>query len=106
MHLKRINANTWSRLYRVICTSSIKQWDQDCAWNIFILFSYVPRDEWVLESFDVKVAVLNALLKNPFYIEWPKGIKELGFLSKEVIDNTCAELTRAMYETLTHHSNG
>jgi hypothetical protein len=40
---------------------------------------------------------LNALLKNPVYIEWPKGIKELGFLSKEDSDNTCAGLTRAMY---------
>jgi Reverse transcriptase (RNA-dependent DNA polymerase) len=45
----------------------------------------------------VEVAFLNALLKNPVYIEWLKGIKELGFLSKEESDNTCAELTRAMY---------
>jgi Reverse transcriptase (RNA-dependent DNA polymerase) len=56
-----------------------------------------PRDEWVLESFDMAVAFLNALLKNQVYIEWPKGIKELGFLSKEESNNTCAELTRAMY---------
>jgi hypothetical protein len=50
----------------------------------------------VLESFDMEV-VLNALLKNPVYIEWPKGIKELGFVSKKESDNTHAELTRAMY---------
>jgi hypothetical protein len=50
-----------------------------------------PRDEWVVfESFDVEVAFLNALLKNPVYIEWPKGIKALGFLSNEESDNTCA----------------
>jgi hypothetical protein len=44
----------------------------------------------VLESFDVEVEFLNASLKNPVYIEWPKGIKELGFLSKEESDNTFA----------------
>jgi hypothetical protein len=29
-----------------------------------------------------------------------KGIKELGFLSKEESDNTCAELTRAMFGSI------
>jgi Reverse transcriptase (RNA-dependent DNA polymerase) len=56
-----------------------------------------PRDEWVLETFDVEVALLNALLSNPVYIEWPKGLKELGLLSKEECDNMYVELTRAMY---------
>jgi Reverse transcriptase (RNA-dependent DNA polymerase) len=51
----------------------------------------------VLETFDVEVAFLNALLKNPVYIEWPKGLKELGLLSQEETNNTCVELTRAMY---------
>jgi hypothetical protein len=50
----------------------------------------------VLETFDVEVAFLSALLLNPVYIEWPKGLKELVLLSKEECDNTCAELTRAM----------
>jgi Reverse transcriptase (RNA-dependent DNA polymerase) len=31
------------------------------------------------------------------YIEWPKGLKELGLLNQEETNNTCAELTRAMY---------
>jgi hypothetical protein len=35
-------------------------------------FNMFPRDEWVLESFDVEVAFLNALLKNPVDIEWPR----------------------------------
>jgi Reverse transcriptase (RNA-dependent DNA polymerase) len=56
-----------------------------------------PQDEWVLETFDVEVAFLNVLLKNPVYIEWPKGIKELRLLSQEATNNTCAELTRAMH---------
>jgi Reverse transcriptase (RNA-dependent DNA polymerase) len=48
-------------------------------------FHMFPRDEWVLESFDVEVAFLNALLKNPVYIEWPKGLKIKGtwFLEQE-----------------------
>jgi hypothetical protein len=50
--------------------------------GIFLFFLHMfPQDEWVLETFDVEVAFLNALLKNPVYIEWPKGLKELGFLS-------------------------
>jgi Reverse transcriptase (RNA-dependent DNA polymerase) len=47
--------------------------------------------------YDVEVKFLNALLTNPVYIEWPKGLKELSFLSQEECNNTCAELTRARY---------
>ena len=66
--------------------------------GIFLYYLHMfPTVEWVLETFDVEVAFLNALLSNPVYIEWPKGLKELGLLSKEECDNTCAELTRAMY---------
>jgi Reverse transcriptase (RNA-dependent DNA polymerase) len=66
--------------------------------GIFLYYFHMfPRDEWVLKSFDVEVAFLNALLTNPVCIEWPKGTKELGFLSKKESDNTCAELTRATY---------
>jgi hypothetical protein len=56
-----------------------------------------PQNEWVIETFNVDVAFLNALLKNPVYIEWPKGLKKLGLISQEDTNNTCAELTRAMY---------
>jgi hypothetical protein len=51
----------------------------------------------VLETFDLEVAFVNALLTNPVYIEWPKGLKELSFLSQEECDSICAELTRAMH---------
>jgi Reverse transcriptase (RNA-dependent DNA polymerase) len=45
--------------------------------GIFVYYFHMfPRDEWVLELFDVEVAFLNALLKNAVYIEWPKVIKE------------------------------
>jgi Reverse transcriptase (RNA-dependent DNA polymerase) len=67
--------------------------------GIFLYYLHkFPRDEQVLETFDVEVAFLNALLSNPvYYIEWPKGLKELGLLIKEECNNTFAELTRAMY---------
>jgi Reverse transcriptase (RNA-dependent DNA polymerase) len=66
--------------------------------GIFLYYLHkFPRDERVLEIFDVEVAFLNALLSNPVYIEWPNALKDLGLLSKEECDNTCAELTRAMY---------
>jgi Reverse transcriptase (RNA-dependent DNA polymerase) len=52
--------------------------------GIFLFFLHMfPQDEWVLETFDVEIAFLNVLLKNPLYIEWPKGLKELGLVSQE-----------------------
>jgi Reverse transcriptase (RNA-dependent DNA polymerase) len=75
--------------------------------GIFLFFFHLfPQDELSLETFDVEVAFLNTLLKNPVYIEWPKGLKELGFSSQEENNNTCAELTRAMYGNIFHPSNG
>jgi Reverse transcriptase (RNA-dependent DNA polymerase) len=65
--------------------------------GIFLFYFHMfPKDAWLLETFDVEVAFLNALLSNPVYIEWPKGLMELGFLSKEECDNTYAGLTRAI----------
>jgi Reverse transcriptase (RNA-dependent DNA polymerase) len=45
----------------------------------------------------VEVAFLNMMLSHPVYIEWPKEIKEFGFLSQEECSTSCAELTSAMY---------
>jgi hypothetical protein len=46
--------------------------------EIFLYYLQLfPRDEWELETFYVEVAFLNALLSNPVYIEWTKGLKEL-----------------------------
>jgi Reverse transcriptase (RNA-dependent DNA polymerase) len=65
--------------------------------GIFLYYLHQrPQDNWVLESFDMEVAFLNAMLSHPVYIEWPKGIKEFGFLSQEECSTSCAELTRAM----------
>jgi Reverse transcriptase (RNA-dependent DNA polymerase) len=49
--------------------------------GIFLYYlHHSPQDNWVLESFDVEVAFLNAMLSHPVYIKWPNGIKEFGFL--------------------------
>jgi Reverse transcriptase (RNA-dependent DNA polymerase) len=46
--------------------------------GIFLYYLHMfPRDEWVLETFDVEVAFLNALLSNPVFIELSKGLKAL-----------------------------
>jgi Reverse transcriptase (RNA-dependent DNA polymerase) len=66
--------------------------------GIFLYYlHHSPQDNLVLESFDVEVAFLNALLSHLLYIECPKGIKEFGFLSQEECSNSSAELTRAIY---------
>jgi Reverse transcriptase (RNA-dependent DNA polymerase) len=75
--------------------------------GIFLFFLHMfPQDEWMLETFDVEVAFRNALLKNPVYIEWPKGLKELGLLSQEETNNTCAELTKAKFGNIDFPFNG
>jgi hypothetical protein len=57
--------------------------------GIFLYYLQLfPRDEWELETLDVEVAFLNALLSYPVYIEWTKGLKELRLLSKEECDST------------------
>jgi Reverse transcriptase (RNA-dependent DNA polymerase) len=72
--------------------------------GIFLFFLHMfPLDEWELETFDVELAFLNALLKNPVYIEWHTGFKEIRLLSQEETNNTCAELTRAMYGNIDSH---
>jgi hypothetical protein len=73
--------------------------DSDIRIVIGIFLYYLhqrPQDNWVLESFGVKVAFLNAMLSHPVYIEWPKGIKEFGLLNQKECSTSCAELTRAM----------
>jgi hypothetical protein len=85
MCIKRIYAFTRSGWIRVLV-------------GIFLFYlHWRPKDDWVLESFDVESAFLNAVLTPPVYIEWPKGIKEFGLLSEEESKTTCAKSTRAMY---------
>jgi Reverse transcriptase (RNA-dependent DNA polymerase) len=66
--------------------------------GIFLYYLHMrPKDERVLESFDVEAAFLNAILTHSVFK------KEFGFLSEDECktedecNTTCAELTRAMY---------
>ena len=56
-----------------------------------------PRDQWVLEMYDVEAAFLNAELLQLSYIEWPQGVQELGFITAKDKELTCVESTKAMY---------
>lgn len=53
--------------------------------------------DWICELVDVEAAFLEGKLKAPVYIDLPKGMVELGFMSKEEFDQACAELTGGMY---------
>ena len=46
---------------------------------------------------DVEAAFLEGKLKTSTYIDLPKGMVELGFLTKEEFDEYCIELLGGMY---------
>ena len=55
-------------------------------------------EEWVLWHINYESAFLNANLDDKeVYIEWPEGMVELGFMTQEEFDNTCARLGTSMY---------
>jgi hypothetical protein len=77
----------------------------------FISRGFVHYLELIIQShlhqFDLEVAFRDALLTDPVYIKWPKGLKQLSFLSKQEYNDKCAELTRAMYGNIDlPYSNG
>ena len=56
------------------------------------------RDEgWVCEMFDVEAAFLESKVETECYVEWPEGIVDLGFMTQDEADSTCAMLNMAMY---------
>jgi hypothetical protein len=64
---------------------------------LYYLHKY-PKDEWVLEMFDVEAAFLNAELGDQrVFIEWPEGMVEYGFITAQEKLIYCAELEKAMY---------
>ena len=52
---------------------------------------------WICDLFDVEAAFLNSEMENVMYIKWPPGMVELGFMTQEEFNTTCAELKMAMY---------
>jgi hypothetical protein len=53
--------------------------------------------EWTIEVIDIEAAFLEGTLEEPAYIEWPEGMVELGFISKERAEMTVAQLLKSMY---------
>ena len=47
--------------------------------------------------FDVEAAFLESKVETECYVEWPEGMSELGFMTKEEEESTCAMLNMAMY---------
>jgi hypothetical protein len=65
---------------------------------MFLYYYHVDRpNKWDLELFDVEASFLNADLDKQAFIEWPQGILELGFITKEHKKYKRIELTKAMY---------
>jgi hypothetical protein len=54
-------------------------------------------NDWTCELVDVEAAFLEGKLKSAVYIDLPKGMVELGFMSSKEFENACAELTGGMY---------
>jgi len=58
---------------------------------------YFEDEDWICEVIDIEAAFLEGDIEEPMYIEWPEGMVELGFLTLEEFQETCAELQKGMY---------
>ena len=71
-----------------------------CSSTIAILLSttlHMEDQGWTSEIFDVEAVFLNAELEKPMYLEWPKPMRELGFITKEREEEKYIKLVRSMY---------
>ena len=66
------------------------------------LLQQQPHKKWVLWLVDYKAAFLNAELDKEaeIYVEYPKGMVELGYMSQEEADTHVAMLATSMYGTV------
>ena len=64
-----------------------------CIIFAFVLF----KTNWDCEIVDVEAAFLNADLDEDLYIDYPEGVVELGFETKDTAINYCILLDKAMY---------
>ena len=46
---------------------------------------------------DVEAAFLNPMLDRTFYLEWPEGMVDLGFITEDERREYCIKLKRSMY---------
>ena len=61
------------------------------------LTMYKREEGWVCEIIDVEAAFLESKVETECYVEWPDGIVDLGFMTQDEADSTCAMLNMAMY---------
>ena len=70
----------------------------DTSTRVMLGLTMYYRDiGWVCEMFDVEAAFLESDVETECYVEWPEGIVDLGFMTQEEADTTCAMLNKAMY---------
>ena len=55
---------------------------------------------WEINVVDIEAAFLEAHLEEDVYIEWPEGLIEMGFTTKEIKEEYCINLGNAMYGTV------
>jgi len=58
---------------------------------------YYQEDRCVREVIDIEAAFLEGDIDVPMFIEWPEGMVEMGFMTLEEFQETCAELQKGMY---------
>ena len=74
----------------------------DATVRIFIaiylhLKKYKPEEKWCLWHIDYESAFLNADLLREVFVDWPEGLVELGLMTQEEFNETCARLGTSMY---------
>ena len=66
--------------------------------TIRLLIGFVLHNaSWKCHMFDVEAAFLNAEMEKPMYLEWPEGMIELGFITREQARYSCIKLVKSMY---------
>ena len=57
----------------------------------------LAKDKWSVEMIDIEAAFLEADLDEDIYIEWPQGVEEFGYVTKDEMKGKCLKLEKAMY---------
>ena len=65
--------------------------------SIRIVLGYALYRNWDCHMIDVQAAFLESPIEEDLWIFWPEGLTELGIISEEDAETTCAKLERAQY---------
>jgi hypothetical protein len=58
---------------------------------------YRQQEDWIVECLDIEAAFLEGDIDKPIYIEYPEGMDELGFVTRNEMYTHCVELRKSMY---------